>query len=220
MRLVGEVDDAADTTARLARRHQRHERGHRAAAHEQPLRPVRHPAPRAQPVDHRELDRRRARGGDPRRPQQVEARRDRVGERRDVVRRRADAGEEARVDRARRPRQHLVEQPVQGGVRIAGRLGRRPTQSRTQRRGLPHDHRRLGIERLQVVHDAVDHPVAEAAHLLGRELQRRGHRQIVTDRCVVSRMNPRQRALLIAVLSRRRRPHARRRRGPRPPRPP
>ena len=42
-----------------------------------------------------------------------------------------------------------------------------------------HRHRRLPVQRRPVIDDLIDHPVAEAAHLLGRQLQ--AHRQIVTQ---------------------------------------
>ena len=79
----------------------------------------RHPHPLAQPVEHRELDRRGARAARPAAGERVVPGADQVGEDADRVARAADAGEEARVVGALAARQELVEQLVDRLERIA-----------------------------------------------------------------------------------------------------
>jgi hypothetical protein len=66
-------------------------------------------------------------------------------------------------------RQHLVEEHVELGVRVARLLGRRPAESRSQLLGVAGAHRRQLAEPLDVLHDPVHYAVPEPAHVVGGE---------------------------------------------------
>ena len=98
---------------------------------------------------------------------------------RDEVARAADAGEEARVVRVLDERQHLVEQRVERRVGVAGLLGRRAAERGPQLGRVADPDRRKVADALEMLDDAVDQAVAEAAHLVGRQ---RKHRAMITAR--------------------------------------
>jgi hypothetical protein len=173
VRLVGAVDDARP--ARGAGGGQPHQIRDRAARGQHALGAFGQPAQLAQPVEHHELDGRRPRAAGPGAGEDVEPRGGRVGEHADVVARAPDAREEARMVAELDERQHLVEEPVELGLGVAGLLRRRPAEALAQRFGVTGAHRRQLAELLEVLHDPVDHAVAEAAHVLGRQRQGAGH---------------------------------------------
>ena len=74
-------------------------------------------------------------------------------------------------------REHLVEQRVERGVGVAGLLRRRPAQRGPQFGGVADPDRRKVADRLEVLDDAIDEAVAEAAHLVGRQGE---HRRMFT----------------------------------------
>ena len=171
-----------DVDHRVARRPlagggERDQARHRAAAHEHAVAALGQPAQLAQPVEHHELHRGRAGAAGPRAGEHVEARGGGVGEHRDEVARAADAGEEPRVVGVLDERQRLVEQRVERRVRVARLLRRRAAERRAQLGRVADPDRRKVADALEMLNDAVDQAVAEAAHLVGRQ---RKHRAMMT----------------------------------------
>jgi hypothetical protein len=76
-------------------------------------------------------------------------------------------------------RQHLLEEGVQGGVRVARCLGRRAAQRGAQLARLADPDGWQLSQALEVVDDAIHDPVTEPAHLVGRQRQRLGHAGVV-----------------------------------------
>ena len=134
------------------------------------------PHQRAQPLEHRQLDGRRARAAGPRAGERVDARGGRVGERADVGARAADAREEAAGGRR--------ADPTAAPARTASRAPapRRRARRAAGRRSPPAAHPALPTRiggaspsAFGVRDEPVDDRVAEPAHLLGRERERFGH---------------------------------------------
>ena len=148
--LVGEVDGRARALASgalLQRDGERGEVGQRAAAEEQPRGGRGQPAQLAQPVQHHQLDHRRARRRAPGAGKDAEAGRQRVGQHADRVARPRHVGEEARVIDAQARSEHVAQRGLEHLVRIASVLGQRLAQTRFHlgsRRGLRPRARREG----------------------------------------------------------------------------
>ena len=172
VRLVGQVEDAA--SGLRAGHDERRRVRHRPAGEDDPLARGREAEGVAQPVEHHELEGRRAGAAAPRRRDRLHADREPLAEDRDVRRRTRHAREVARV--------------VAVLLRLEGDVGeqREPLlEVAAPARGRAAEHRRpvvpgaLGdggtvAQGQQVVDRAVDDPVAHAAQLVGSEVEQVG----------------------------------------------
>ena len=156
---------------RVAGRGQPSEIGHRAAAAQHTLGAGRQAEQFAQPLEHDELHRGRARAARPRGYERVEPGSQPVSEHAGERRRTGYSGEEARVIVVLSVNERRVDEPAHGLDRVAWLLRNRSAEFGHQGLRCPGlDRRRLAAV-LEVVDHRIDDPVAEAAHLLGAQAE-------------------------------------------------
>ncbi len=181
--LVGQIDRRPRTLAPgafLQRDRQGGEVGRRAAADEQALGARRQSAQLAQPVQHDQLDHRRARRREPGAGEHAEAGGQQIAHCADRVARHGREGEEPGMVDPQPWLEHVAQRRVEHGVGIAARLRQRFAQARLHRLATGRSGDRVRVERLEATDDRVHGRVAEPAHRLGLQrqpvIQRRGDR--------------------------------------------